>query len=366
MESATGKVVLVTDQPPLSGIGVYLANLYDLLRGSFPEIEVRNLYYFRSPDSPPHQRMPGQQYADSRLGVPRTLRSNERTLARQLAGERALIHLCGASYDLTARVERSVATVMDFGLRTFGSLLSTQPRLLLVEGYSLVDWLRTPRFLRRCEAIVSPSDYTRTRIRAWTGLESTVIPLWVDQDRFRLRSKSDSRTRLGLPLDRRVVLNVATGAAYKNHAMLRRVVEALPPEYLLVRIGHPLPGPPSRVRNEGRVPADRYPHYFDAADAYLHVSLREGFGIPLLESFSSGTPVVALANPPAPEVLGTAACLVPPRASAPEFAAAVRSVVEARDVAAKLTAAGFERLRAFDPARVRTSYTELYLNAMRS
>jgi glycosyltransferase involved in cell wall biosynthesis len=111
---------------------------------------------------------------------------------------------------------------------------------------------------------------------------------------------------------------------------------------------------------------DQYPHYFDAADAYLHVSLREGFGIPLLESMSSGTPIVALANPPAPEVLGGAACLVPPQTGATEFADSVRSVVESRDAAASLAAAGLERIRKFDPSEVRTSYTEVYLNAMRS
>jgi len=144
------------------------------------------------------------------------------------------------------------------------------------------------------------------------------------------------------------------------------VLEALPPEYLLVRIGHPLPGRPTRVRNEGRVTEDQYPYYFDAADAYLHVSLREGFGIPLLESMSSGTPIVALANPPAPEVLGGAARLVPPQTGAAEFAGSVRSVVESRDAAASLAAAGLERIRKFDPSEVRTSYTEVYLNAMRS
>ena len=193
-----------------------------------------------------------------------------------------------------------------------------------------------------------------------------MIPHWIDPDRFRVRSKEECRRRLGLPSDRRIVLSVTSGRAYKNPAMLRRVVGALPPEYLLVKVGYPLPGPASRVRNEGQVADELYPLYFGASDAYLHVSFREGFGIPLLESLASGTPVVALANPPAPEILGDAARLLPPRARPDEIAGAVRAVVESSGVAERLGAAGLERCRTFDPSVARDRLTEVYLDAMRS
>jgi glycosyltransferase involved in cell wall biosynthesis len=366
MESAGTKVVLVTDQHPLSGIGVYVTRLYDLLRERFPGIEVRNLHYFRYPVSPPHQPVEGQRYARSRLGVLGALRHNEDALAKELRGTRALVHLCGASYDLAARVERPIATVHDFGLQTFGSLWNTDRRLLLVEGYSMVEWLRTPRFLRRCRAIISVSGYTRGRLAEWTGLDSTVVPHWIDPERFRVRPKAESRERLGLPLDRRIVLSVTSGRSYKNPGMLRKVIEALPPEYLLVKVGYPLPGPPSRVRNVGMVTEDQYPYYFDASDAYLHLSFREGFGIPLIESLASGTPVVALANPPAPEILGGAARLLRPGATPEEFAAAVRSVVESGEIAGQIRSAGLERSRAFAPSAARDRLVEVYLDAMRS
>jgi len=366
VESASEPVTLVTDQPPLSGIGVYVTRLHDLLLPSFPGIEVRNLHYFRYPETPPHQPVPGQRYASSRLRALGALRQNERTFGAELEGRRRLVHLCGASYDLATRLDRPLATVHDFGLRTFGSLWNTRSDLLLVEAYSLVDWLRTPRYLKRCRRIVVPSQYTAARLAGWTGLDSVVIPHWIDGERFRPRSKTECRTRLGLPPDRKIVLSVSSGAAYKNLELLRRVVDLLPPEYLLVKVGYPLPGLAGKVRNVGPVPDEQYPLYFDAADAYLHVSVREGFGIPLLEAMSSGTPVVALANPPSPEVLGEAARLVPPGAPPVEVAGAVRGAVESPEAAARLAAAGVARARRFDASGARSAYTEVYLNAMRA
>jgi glycosyltransferase involved in cell wall biosynthesis len=366
MESQSEMVVLVTDQSPHSGVGVYVSRLYDLLRGNFPEIEVRNLNYFRYPESSVHRPIAGQKYSQSRLGVLHALRQNERSFSHQFGARRELIHLCGASYDLAARVKHPIATVHDFGLTTLESLWGMQPRLLLVEAYSIIEWLRTPRYLRDCNYRVSVSNYTRDRLLEWTGLDSTVIPHWIDRERFHPRSKEDCRTQLGLPLDRRIVLSTTSGRAYKNHDLLRRVLAALPPEYLLVKIGYPVNGPPDRVRNEREVSDDRYPLYLNAADAYVHISLREGFGIPLLESMASGTPVVALANPPAPEVLGEAACFLSPKTKAREIASAICSVVESPEVLARLKAAGLKRLRHFDPIVARQSYTDLYLNAMRS
>lgn len=366
METSDEKVILVTDQPPLSGIGVYVTQLSDLLRSSFPRIEIRNLHYFRHDSHPFHLPVPGLAHAKSRPEALFALRHNERMFARLVRGSKALVHICGTSYDLAGKVGPSVATVYDFGSRTLQSLCSVQYRLALVEAYESFAWLRTPRFLKKCRGLVSISDYTKTRLARLTGLDSTVIHLWTDENRFRPRSIEASRRTLGLPLDSRILLNVGSGTANKNLRLLNRVVRALPDDYILVKVGFPLPQSTTQVRNKGTVSNDDYPSYFNAADAYIHTSLREGFGIPLIEAMASGTPVVALSSPPTPEVLGEAGRLVGNSASPNEFASAVRAVVESGESRRKLCKLGLDRMKMFDPKVAATLYREMYLNALRS
>ncbi|EQD55995.1 glycosyl transferase group 1, partial [mine drainage metagenome] len=170
--------------------------------------------------------------------------------------------------------------VHDFGLRTLASVWTTEPQLLAVEVYSFVGLIQTPRFLRRCTRLVSISQLTREVLARRTGLDSVVIHHWADDKRFHPRLKQEARAGLGLPLNRKVILNVSAGTANKNLRMLRSVIRALPEDYVLVKVGFPIKGCEDRVRNLGTVPAEVYPQYFNAADAYVHCSLTEGFGRP--------------------------------------------------------------------------------------
>jgi glycosyltransferase involved in cell wall biosynthesis len=366
METSDSRIVLVTDQHPYSGIGVYAGRLYDLLHPSFPNLELANLHYFHFPDVGPHRPIAGQRYAPSRAGAMRVLHQNERTFARGLSDSGTLVHLCGASYELAVRVSRPIATVHDFGLRSLRSLRATSSKLLPVEAFSFFELVRTPRFLRRCKELVAISELTQQILVRRTGLQSVVIHHWADESRFHPRAKEEARSALGLPLNRKIVLNVSAGTANKNLTMLRSVVEALPEEYLLVKVGFPLSGDSAHVRNEGMVSEAQYPYYFNAADVYVHTSITEGFGRPLLEAMGSGLPIVALANPPAPEILGAAGVLVPPPAEPGEMASAVRSVLETSALAIALGARGRSRAEEFRPAVAAELYRETYLRALRN
>lgn len=64
---------------------------------------------------------------------------------------------------------------------------------------------------------------------------------------------------------------------------------------------HPFPG---RVRRLGFVPDEELPTLYSAAELLVFPSLSEGFGLPLLESISCGTPVVASDLPALREIGG--------------------------------------------------------------
>lgn len=71
-----------------------------------------------------------------------------------------------------------------------------------------------------------------------------------------------------------------------------------------------------RVRILSKVPLDPIDDLagiYSAAKAYIHPSLYEGFGLPLLEAFACGTPVVCSFVSSIPEVAGEAAIYVEPQ-----------------------------------------------------
>ena len=66
------------------------------------------------------------------------------------------------------------------------------------------------------------------------------------------------------------------------------------------------------VRMIGRGAADEMPALYSGAKALVYASLYEGFGLPILEAFACGTPVVTSNISSMPEVAGGAAVLVDP------------------------------------------------------
>lgn len=94
-----------------------------------------------------------------------------------------------------------------------------------------------------------------------------------------------------------------------------------------------------RVRRLGWVDAATRSDLLAGARVLAVPSVYEGFGYPPLEAMAAGTPVVATAVGSLPEVLGTAAMLVP-GGDTEALTEALASVVDDDAVAARLAAAG--------------------------
>lgn len=86
--------------------------------------------------------------------------------------------------------------------------------------------------------------------------------------------------------------------------------------------------------------------HFREADLFVYPSLYEGFGIPLVEAFASGCPVVASNTTSLPEIGGNAALYFDPM-SAGDMARAMAEVLRSPNLAEDLIKRGGERMAKF-------------------
>jgi len=68
----------------------------------------------------------------------------------------------------------------------------------------------------------------------------------------------------------------------------------------------------SMIHIIGYVPNKELPYFYQLSTVYLYPSLRESFGIPILEAMACGTPVITSNTSSMPEVAGNAAILIDP------------------------------------------------------
>jgi glycosyltransferase involved in cell wall biosynthesis len=112
------------------------------------------------------------------------------------------------------------------------------------------------------------------------------------------------------------------------------------------------------VRWAGTISDEELVRLYNEAIALIFPSLYEGFGLPILEAFACGTPVIASNAASIPEVAGEAALMFDPHDPV-ALAEAIRSV-SSDERHAELAKRGFERLLQFDKARVCDQLAHLY------
>ncbi|MBI4037010.1 glycosyltransferase family 4 protein [Candidatus Daviesbacteria bacterium] len=98
----------------------------------------------------------------------------------------------------------------------------------------------------------------------------------------------------------------------------------------------------NQVKFLGFVPDQDLPALYSGAQAFLFPSLYEGFGLPVLEAFACGTPVLTSNTSSLPEVAGKAAILVNPT-SVEEISKGIAKLTTNH----QLTKLGFEQIKKF-------------------
>ncbi|HML94198.1 MAG TPA: MSMEG_0565 family glycosyltransferase [Thermodesulfobacteriota bacterium] len=111
----------------------------------------------------------------------------------------------------------------------------------------------------------------------------------------------------------------------------------------------------------GSVPAGKMPLLYASADVFAFPSVKEGWGLVLLEAMSGGVPVVSSNIPPMTEFLtnGENAVLVDP-ADYKGLARGILEIVEDPELAARLAAKGDETARFYSWESAARRHAELY------
>jgi glycosyltransferase involved in cell wall biosynthesis len=107
---------------------------------------------------------------------------------------------------------------------------------------------------------------------------------------------------------------------------------------------------PAGVRHLGFVPRAELDALYAAADVVCYPSLREGFGLPVLEAMVQGTAVVTSSTTATAEVAGDAGLLVDPL-DVDAIAGALGRLLGDPDLRGRLGAAGRERASTFTWSR---------------
>jgi glycosyltransferase-like protein len=283
----------------------------------------------------------------------RSIETLTRGLARALGGHHPVVHVqdCIAARAAVAlrdqgaplEVIRTVHHVDDF---TTEALVECQRRSVLDPDHLLVV-----------------SRYWRDRLASEFGVDSTVVTNGVDASRFRapraLRPDLPSQLRAG---DRTVFLTVGGIEPRKGTLELIEAFALVhdrldPPPVLVIVGGHSFQDHHDyraqvfdRIRQlslddglvlPGTVADAELPSWYHAADAFLFPSVKEGFGLVVLEAMAAGLPVVASDIPVFREFLqhGRGALLVPAR-DAGALAEAMLLLARDADLRSALAAAG--------------------------
>lgn len=235
------------------------------------------------------------------------------------------------------------------------------------------DWKRT--VIRQASRIIAISEFTRQELMRLYGLDGTNI------DVVHLASSFWSRGNIASEKVRQLgsyILYVGTRSRYKNFDMFIRAMAPLLRRDPAVRIvcagggdfdsaelaliaSQQLSG---RLLQVGASDGE-LAQLYAGAKVFVFPSLYEGFGIPVLEAFSCGCPVIVSNTGSLPEVAGNSGVVVD-ASDESELLKSVEHVLNDDEFRSELIMKGYNRAAHFSWDRVACETVEVYERILQS
>lgn len=242
-------------------------------------------------------------------------------------------------------------------------------------GYFYRRW-NVPRILKKCRRIITVSDFELGNIKQklqlpdsqlkmiYNGYNEWFRPIESDKQQYRKYiadagyffflgntdpKKNTERTLvayakyLELSEVKRPLLMADLDQEYLNGIIERNGIEAIRDHIVI----------PGYIINSD------LPYIYNNAFAFLYTSLRESFGIPLLEAMACGTPVITSNKSSMPEIAGHDAILINPESN-DEIALKMLQLERDTDFYQRQKAVGLERAKLFSWRKTTENLLRLY------
>ncbi|WP_026692744.1 teichuronic acid biosynthesis protein TuaC [Peribacillus kribbensis] len=164
------------------------------------------------------------------------------------------------------------------------------------------------------DEVLSVGESLREKTREMTGRDSVVLPIGIDLSRFKepKKDKLAIRRKLGLPLDKKMMVFVGRLTEAKGIFELLQAIERLPDETACVFVGD---GPSAekikahsefnrRIFAPGQMENERVKDYLSASDLFVLPSHTEGMPTVVIEALALKIPAVCTEVGSLPELFG--------------------------------------------------------------
>lgn len=342
----------VTGNP--SGIGYYTSNLVSNLR----RIDLANEYVLLA-----------SRFFQGNLATPKRIFWEQVALPMEIYKKKIdLLHTPGFSPPL-ARNCKVVVTVHDLiGIRIPENNLSLASRFY---------WSKyLPKMARNADIIITDSEYSRRDIVELLKVseEKVKVIYLAAGDEFHPIEDEEKvrnvRVKYGIGRDR-YALYVGNIEFRKNLVFLLDIWKKFQFRCKLVIVGAEtkfaknlsLAIVEKKLSDEviitGYVPGDDLVSLYNGATLFVCLSLYEGFGLPVLEAMSCGTPVVVSNVSSLPEIVGEAGVKVSP-ADVEKAGSAIGRVLNDKKLRQELKEKGLLRAKAFSWKKVAEETLQVY------
>jgi glycosyltransferase involved in cell wall biosynthesis len=206
-------------------------------------------------------------------------------------------------------------------------------------------------YIRKARRIIVPSSATLNTLRSrWPGGPYVLVPYGVDpifEEPLERRTNGSPYILYSGGFGRRKRLGdllAAFDRIAETEVDVRLLIAGAAPPDVVSAVG--ASAARDRIDLVGYVEDLELVRLYRSASVVAYPSILEGFGFPVVEAFATGTPVVATYSGSVPEIAGGAGLLVQPK-SPEDLAEALLAVLRDGSLAARLVAAGHERVGCF-------------------